>query len=293
MLDELRLMAIFAKTLELGSFRRAAADLKLSPSVVSHHIAQLEKRLGVTLLYRSTRKLSATHEGMQLFRSAQSMLECASQGLSAMTYYSSEPSGTLKISAPAVLARSFLIGDLAAFSKQYPKIKLIVDFSDEAKDLIREGYDLAIRIGELEDSSMKSRKIFQIKRTLVINKASYENRKPIKKPEDLREHRWIGIHMLPNYRVFTHKDGTKKKIEFDPCITVDSVEAAFQLVKSGAGFSTPPSFLVEQEGSSSGLFQLLPQWSVQSLDTYILWHPNASETALASRFKNFLLERKR
>jgi DNA-binding transcriptional LysR family regulator len=293
MLDELRLMAIFARTLELGSFRKAANELNLSPSVVSHHVAQLEKRLGVTLLYRSTRKLSATSEGKKLFGAAKMMIHVAVEGLESMTLYSSEPVGSLHLSVPSILARSFLVEDIAAFSKQFPKVKLMINFSDEKKDLIRDGFDLAVRIGDLDDSSMKSRKLFRIERKLIASAKIYEYRMPIKKPEDLQDQKWIGLRMLPNHRILIHRDGSKYKLEFNPSILVDSVDAACQLAKAGAGFATPPSFLIEQELQSNTLIEPLPNWSLQPLDTYILWHPNASETGLSVRFKNFLLGRQK
>src|ERR1700722_10596823 len=103
MLNELRLMAIFARTLELGSFRKAALELNLSPSVVSHHIAELEKRLGVALLYRSTRKLSATAEGKHLFESAKTMLLAAEQGIEAIRMSAHEPRGNLSLTIPQIL----------------------------------------------------------------------------------------------------------------------------------------------------------------------------------------------
>jgi DNA-binding transcriptional LysR family regulator len=293
MLNELRLMAIFARTLELGSFRKAALELNLSPSVVSHHVAQLEERLGVALLYRSTRKLSATNEGKQLFDAAQSMIAAATDGLESMTLYRNEPIGRLSISIPSLLTRSFLSNDIADFSKQFPKVKLLINFSDEKKDLVREGFDLAIRIGNLNDSSMKSRKLLQIDRKLVLSAKTFENRKPIKKPEDLQDQKWIGVRMLPNHRTLIHKNGTKYKVEFNPSILVDSVDAASMLAKAGAGFTTPPSFLVEQEILEGTLVEVLPDWKVQPLDAYLLWHPNASQTSLAMRFKDFLLNQQK
>ena len=140
---------------------------------------------------------------------------------------------------------------------------------------------------------MKSRKLFQIERKLVVSAKIYKNRKPIKKPEDLRDQKWIGFRMLPNYRILTHEDGTKFKAEFNPTLLVDSVDAACQLAKAGAGFTTPPSFLIEQELKSGTLVEILPHWRLQPLDTYILWHGNASPSGLAVRFKDFLLNKQK
>ncbi len=108
MFDELKAIAIFAKTMETGSFRGCAKALGLSPSVVSHHIAQLEQKLGLTLLYRSTRKMSLTAEGEQLYEASKKMLEAIEHGLDSILPAAEKPSGTLKVSMPSILVRSGL-----------------------------------------------------------------------------------------------------------------------------------------------------------------------------------------
>lgn len=168
MIDELRALAIFAKVVETGSFRSAANALKLSPSVVGHHVSRLEKRLGVALLYRSTRRLSLTHEGEKLFTSTKAMLSAAEKGLDSVAYHASEPTGKLNLTVPAMLTRSPLVSDIAAFAKEFPKVALSINFSDIQQDLIREGIDLAIRIGDLKDSALKSKRLFTMKRKLVV-----------------------------------------------------------------------------------------------------------------------------
>src|SRR6185437_2160385 len=154
MIDELRALAIFAKVVEAGSFRSAANALKLSPSVVSHHVAQLEERLGVALLYRSTRQLSLTSEGEKLFNSAKTMLSAAEEGLNSLAFRATEPIGKLNLTVPAMLTKSLLVADIIAFAKTFPKVVLSINFSDIQQELIREGIDLAIRIGDLKDSTL-------------------------------------------------------------------------------------------------------------------------------------------
>ena len=106
MIDRLRQMAIFAKTINHGSFRGAARELKLSPSVVSHHISQLEEHLGVALIYRSTRKLTLTREGQRLLAATRNMLEAVEGELKALTATASDPSGELRLTMPSVLSHS-------------------------------------------------------------------------------------------------------------------------------------------------------------------------------------------
>lgn len=291
MIDELRALGIFAKTVEYGSFRAAAKALKLSPSVVSYHISELEHRLGATLLYRSTRQLSLTKEGENLYAAAKTMIEAAEKGLMNITHRSKEPSGSIKITMPAVLTRSLLIKEIARFADAFPKVSIEAIFSDIPQNLIREGIDLAIRIGELKDSSLKAKKLFDMKRTLVVAPSYLANRKPPETPQELMDWDWIGLRMRPNHKVLIDKKGKIFQIHFQPKITVDSVDAVCQFAIAGLGLATPPSFLVEQNISMGELVGLLPDWNIDSLPIYAVWPSNASKESLTFRLMEFLESR--
>lgn len=288
MIDELRALAIFAKTVEAGSFRTAAKELKLSPSVVSHHISQLEERLGVTLLYRSTRQLSLTQDGENLFTAAKTMVQAAESGLNTITNQSPEPSGKLTITVPAVLTRSSLVKDLASFAQTFPKITLSISFSDVQQDLIREGIDLAIRIGDLKSSTLKAKRLYEMKRKLIVAPSYMQSRKNPHKPQDLIAWDWIGLKMRPNQKTLVNRAGKTFQINFQPRIIVDSVDAVCHLAIAGLGLATPPSFLVEEELRQGLLVEPLPAWGVESLGVYAVWPPNASKESLTFRLINFL-----
>lgn len=288
MIDELRALAIFAKTVEAESFRQAAKDLNLSPSVVSHHIAQLEERLGITLLYRSTRHLSLTQEGKKLFLHAKEMLLAAETGLNAITQQSSEPSGRLNITLPSFFSKSKLIKDIAHFAEAFPKVELLLNFTDVKQDLIREGIDLAIRIGDLEDSALKAKKIFDMPRKLVVSPDYMKHRKRPQKPQDLMNWDWIGFKMRPNRRKLIHQSGKSVELEFNPRIIADSVEAVSQLAVAGLGLATPPAFLVASDLKHKNLIEPLPKWGISSLTVFAVWPPNASKNSLTFRLIHFL-----
>lgn len=296
MIDQLRALALFAKTVECGSFRAAAGELGLSPSVVSHQISQLETQLGVALLYRSTRRLSLTHEGEKLFTSAQTMLEAAQDGLNRIARHTAEPSGRLSVTAPATFARHPLVQDIAAFTRAYPKVALAIRFSDLQQDLIAEGIDLAIRVGTLPDSSLKAKKISTVVRKLVAAPAylaqrNVSEKRELSDPEELRDWDWLGLSMRPDYKLFANDRGETRRIEFQPHITTDSVDAVCQLATAGLGLATPPDFLADPEIAAGHLVELLPQWSVDSLPVYAVWPPNAPRESLTHRFIRFLEER--
>ena len=159
MLDHLRAMAVFATVAETGSFSGAARKLGLSASVVSHHVTVLERHLDTPLLYRTTRRLSLTDAGRKLAGSANDMLAAAEQGFGLIGQQSDSPTGSLKITAPAVLQYARFITRLSTFAKHFPRVEISISFSDRRLNLVAEGYDLAFRIGKLEDSTLIARKL--------------------------------------------------------------------------------------------------------------------------------------
>lgn len=293
MIDELRALAIFAKVVEAGSFRSAATALKLSPSVVSHHVAQLEDRLGVALLYRSTRQLSLTHEGKKLFMSAEAMLSAAEKGLNSVAYHAPEPIGKLNLTLPAMLTRSPFVDDIAAFAKSFQKVELLINFSDIQQDLIREGIDLAIRIGNLKDSALKSKRLFTMERKLVVAPDLMSHYKIPKRPQDLLKWDWIGLKMRPNNKKLVNSKNKTYIINFEARIIVDSMDAVCQLAIAGLGLATPPAFLVSEDIQRGYLVEPLPEWQPESLPVYVVWPPNASKESLTYKFISFLEMRKK
>jgi DNA-binding transcriptional LysR family regulator len=288
MFDELRAFAIFAKTIEAGSFRGCAKALGLSPSVVSHHIAQLEHKLGLTLLYRSTRKMSLTAEGEQLYEASKKMLEAIELGLDSILPAAEKPSGTLKVSMPSILVRSGLMEKIAKFCCELPNVKLHLTFTDKIVDLIEERFDIGIRIGTLKDSGLMAKKLFSFGRKLVCSPLFFEKQTKVKKPEDLSTWRWIGIEMLPLSRRFRNSIGKSVIVNYQAKLMCDSVDAAYQLAIAGAGLSSPPDFLVERDIKEGKLVEVLPEWQMEPLSVYAIWPQNLLKNNLASRFRNSL-----
>lgn len=147
MIDKLRAIAMFSTVVDQGTFRAAALHLGLAPSRVSETIADLERDLGVTLLYRSTLQLSLTHEGRLLHEKARQMLETVESGLDAISPTSRDPNGALRVTPPPFVTQTELMNDFASFAQKYPKIDLLFDFSDAPRDLIRDNFDVGIRAG--------------------------------------------------------------------------------------------------------------------------------------------------
>lgn len=289
MIDDLKAIAIFAETVRRGSFRAAAEALSLSPSVVSYHISQLEQDVGNALLYRSTRKLSLTSEGQVLFDYAVSMLAAAEKGLGLVSANRPTPVGALRITAPTSLTRGPLAEKFAAFSLAYPSIKLDIHYSDKRHDLIAEGIDLAIRVGTMADSSLKSRQLGTMKRKLVCSPAYFASRKAPQEPGDLADWHWIKHGMLPMQRRFV-KDGVVVDVSYSSHVSVNSVDALAQLSILGLGLSTPPTLFVADAIEKGQLREVLPDWCVQPIPLYAVWPNNVSSQSNVRLFLDYLAD---
>jgi len=281
MLDQLRQIAIFAKTIDHGSFRGAARELDLSPSVVSHHISQLEEHLGVALIYRSTRKLALTKEGERLLRSTQSLFDTVEVALSELSNSANKPTGELHLTTPSILIKSQLTEMLAEFSMEHPGIKLSIDYSDERKDLITGGYDIAVRMEVKHNNTANARTLFQVERRLIASSNYLKNRPKIKTPNDISDWDWIELtparHIKPLFRKSKSKPITIKPTSH---ISANDALAVYHLAKAGAGLAVVPAFLAEEGITSSAVKYVLPEWKLDPIHVFAAWPANAPKHGL-------------
>ena len=234
--DQLKAMAVFRKVVETGTFRAAAKALDLSPSVISHHVTQLETSLGAALLYRSTRKISLTSDGHRLFDASTKMIEAAQAGLDAVRSRTELPAGRLKIAVTgAVFENPPYVDHLVAFAKAHPKVDLSVSFSDQKVELVGSAFDAAVRIGWLEDSRYKARKLCDIGRALVASPDYLADRKLPKRVEDLETFDWIKLAQFQVTRQLINKSGETPSIRPKVAIEVDSAASLRRMALSGMG----------------------------------------------------------
>jgi len=284
MINHLRGLAVFAKTVEHGSFRLAARELKLSPSVVSHHISQLEEQLGVALLYRSTRSLSLTRDGEELIGSAREMVRAAERGVSAVRDRASGLSGEIRVTAPAILAQSQLTERIAEFLRAHPNVKIKMDYSDSPRDIVAEGIDVAFRLGWLRDSSLKARKLYDVERVLVASRAYLTGRPLPKSPRDIENWDWLELAPVHGSHAFRHE--TQKSVTLRPSsrLTANSALALCKLAAQVAGVAILPRFLVEADVRAGSMVALLPDWSLPSVTAYAVRPSNAARQGLSAEF---------
>jgi DNA-binding transcriptional LysR family regulator len=287
-INELRLLAIFARVVESGSFRGAARALSLSPSVVSQHVATLESRLGTALLHRNTRSLSLTAEGEALFASATRMLLAAEEGLAGVAGSSRQPVGSLRITVPAMLPHKPFGRRLVAFAVNHPGVRLAIAYSDTRHDLVREGFDLAVRLGWMEDSSLIAKKLGEFSRALVAAPAYLGSRPAVEAPADLSAHEWVRFAARPGNVELARADGGAASVPVDGRVTVDNVFALRTLVLAGLGVGALPEHLVEADLAAGRLLRLLPDWQLKRPGIYAVWPPDSHRKSLTLRLVGYL-----
>ncbi|MGB0134696.1 LysR substrate-binding domain-containing protein [Dokdonella sp.] len=291
MIDDLRSMAVFATVVGEGSFRGAAKRLELSPSVVSHHVSQLEKRLGCALLYRSTRHLSLTDDGRIFHQACARAVEAAEEGLHSVASRKLELTGKLRVTCPALLAPGPFVDDALAFSETYPGVELQLDFDDERHSMVKEGYDVAIRIGWLDDSALRARKLLVLQRVLCASPELVARHAAIAHPDDLRQWPWIQESMLPAHIDFNGPSEETCRVQLRSRITTNHVQAARQLAVGGAGVLAALDVVVAEDLAAERLVPLLPAWQMANPSAYAVWPANAARGSLVLRFVDFLDQR--
>lgn len=290
MIDHLRHMAIFAKVVEKGSFRAAAKDVNLAPSRISETVSELEKHLGVTLLYRTTRKITLTNEGSIFYPRVVEMLRSAEAGLDELSDLSDNPVGSLRMSLPAFMASGPLSTAIANFSRRYPKVTLSVSYTDHNMRLIEDGFDLNIRVGWLDDSSMMSRKLAEGQRLLVVGSEYVRQRNMPEQPSDLADWDWIHFQQRSDTIEFTSSTGHIQKVAVNAQIHIDNIDALNHFVNQNLGVSILPSFLAVPGIQAGKLVQLLPDWKLRPLGIYVVWPDRWRRESLTLLFVRFLSE---
>jgi DNA-binding transcriptional LysR family regulator len=292
MIDDIRYLIIFAKVVEKGSLTAAAEVLDLAVSTVSAHLSKLEANLGVALIYRNTRKLALTADGMNILETARAMLELYESGLLEFKQRSVSTAGALRIALPSVLLayRPFM-DEIGQFALRFNEASLQLVCSDLREDIVGDGVDVAFRIGSLPDSTLKARPVFAFERVTVASPALLEGAGLLVHPRQLAELPWIGLSMLPSQRTFTHAGGESCTIRYTPRVTVDSVEASHQLAIAGVGLAAPPAFRARAELAAGALVEVLPGWSQAPLTVHAVWPGNMAPTSLAFRLINQLHRR--
>ncbi|WP_458377596.1 LysR family transcriptional regulator [Pseudomonas fluorescens] len=284
-------MRIFCQVMDSGSFTSAADQLGLSKQFVSRRLMQLEERLGVRLLNRSTRRLDVTPLGQSYYESALRLLsevEQVEQGIAGQT---TEPRGTIRVSAPLSFALAHLGCLLPVFLQRYREVTVEVDLSDRPVDLLSEGYDLALRIGVLEDSTLIARRIASIQRVYCASPAYLAERGMPRKPEDLHAHDCLPYGHGRQVQWRFEGQGKPLAVNVTGRMRVNNGELLRDAAVAGMGITYLPTFIVGAALKDGRLVPVLDEFRPQPLTLSAVYPQHRQSSRPVQALIEFLRER--
>jgi DNA-binding transcriptional LysR family regulator len=251
---------VFVKVVQVGSFSGAAKILSMPVTTASGKVAALEKRLGTTLIHRTTRKLNVTQAGEAFFQRCVKALDEIVAGENELDTVKAGPEGLLRITTVADVGNILLPRYIDSYLKKYPKMSVELILTNRVVDLVGEGVDLAIRVGKLKDSTMISKRFLETKGGLVATPGYLKKYGIPLNPRDLKKHQFIKFSS--GFSPLTLTNG-KEHFELTPTgrIMVDDMQASKAFVLQGEGIGMLPSFLCEQELKNKKLVKITPSWN--------------------------------
>jgi DNA-binding transcriptional LysR family regulator len=257
-------LAIFAKVAEQRSFSAAAEDLKLSKATVSKAITRIETKLGTRLFNRTSRRLALTDTGRQLAARAAHILAEGEAAESEAQAQSVSPRGLVRLAAPMSFGVSHVAPLLPEFLSAYPDVSIDLHLSDAMVDLIGEGFDAAIRIAALPDSSLVARRLCAMTPYLVGAPAYFDARAKPKHPLQLAEHACLAYayQLTPDTWQFRKKNGERASVRPAGPLRVNNGDAMLPAILAGVGLGVLPDFIVREAIADGRLEILLPDWSL-------------------------------
>jgi DNA-binding transcriptional LysR family regulator len=261
MRDVVHGMLVFTKVVQAGSLSAAARELGVSTAVVSRTLSGLEARLGVRLINRTTRSLHLTDEGASYYETCQRILAEIDEADAAVTSRRVEPQGVLKVALPASFGHQHVAPLIPRFAERYPKVELALSLSDRSINLIEEGFDLAVRIAELKDSSLAARKLAPNRRVVCASPAYLRAHGEPKTLQDLARHNCLvatwehGFAMTWEYKSPAGKRGTVRVTGKYAC---DNWEVLREWAIAGLGIALKSTWDVRRQLEDGSLVPLLP-----------------------------------
>jgi len=256
--DSLYEMSVFAKVVASGSLSAAARDLGVSTAVVSRRLAGLEARLGVRLVNRTTRRLALTDEGASYHEACVRILAEIEDADAAAAAKRVEPQGLLKVALPASFGHKHIAPLIPPFAARYPKIQLALSLSDRAVNVIEEGYDLAIRIGQLEDSSLAARKLAPNRRVVCASPEYLRRHGSPRTPDDLPRHNCLTTNDLQMNWEYRGPDGKRGTVRVSGHYACDNWEVLREWAMAGLGVALKSTWDVRKQLEEGSLVRLLP-----------------------------------
>ncbi|MFV9614477.1 MAG: LysR family transcriptional regulator [Gammaproteobacteria bacterium] len=286
-------MDTFVRVVEAGSISGAADRLGVAKSAVSRRLKELEKHLGVELFHRTTRKMNLTDTGRSFYHQAVRILDDVLEAEIATSQAHGTLKGSLKIALPSSFGLMHMGSVINDFLKENPQIEFDLDFNDREVDLIQEGFDLAIRIANLPDSSLIARRFAPIKTVICASPAYLEQMGVPQSPDDLIQHQCLVYSLLRDmaYWYLTDARGNEIKTRIRPYLKASTGEFLKESAVEGRGIILIPTFIAYKEIESGALVPLLKEYSAPQINAYAIYPQTRHLSQRVRAFVDLLVKR--
>lgn len=290
-MDRFLEMQTFVAVVEAGSFVRGADAMQVSKSVVSRVVGELEARLGVRLLQRTTRRLSLTPEGMLFFERCKDLLSSLDSAEAEVTEHAGHVMGELRVSAPVTFGLMHLAPLWPAFMTKHPHLLLDVTLGDRVVDLVDEGFDLAVRIAQLHNSSLVSRQLATTRLVLCATKRYLKSHPAISHPSQLAEHAVFTYSLLATGEHW-HFEGPQGEVvvKVNPRMRSNSGDSCCMAALQHQGLVLQPTFLVGEHLASGALVEVLPRYRSTELGIYAVYPSRKQLSPKVRHLVDFLVD---
>jgi DNA-binding transcriptional LysR family regulator len=292
-LDRLLAMTVFVKVVEQGSFARAAERLNMSTSAVSRHVAELEAHLESRLLNRTTRRISITESGQAFYERTLQVLADLEEAEAAASGTNAKPRGTIRLTCSINFGVPHLAPAIGAFQARYPEVLFDVSASDRFVDLVEEGLDLAIRIGDLGNPNLIARKIGQMQLVTCASPAYLKLHGTPKRPEELDTHNCLTYEYAPVKHLwpFLDSQGNELKVHVAGSVHANNGEMLASIAAEGVGITHEPDFIVNSLLKGGRLVTILAKYQPAPYNIYAVYPSRRHLSAKVRAFVDFLVER--
>ncbi|MFM5337943.1 LysR substrate-binding domain-containing protein [Aeromonas enteropelogenes] len=288
---DLNAALILVRIVDKGSFTAAAQELGMTKAMVSRRIAELERRLGVRLLYRSTRQLTLTEEGEQYYQRCSKAVDALTEAELMLSARQQEVTGTLKLAVPIETGQLVVGRMVAKFLRRYPAMQVELELTNRILDPISEGLDAVVRVGDMSNSNLAARRLWSTERLLCAS-PDYLARSPaIARPEDLLRHERVAVSsgFLASHWCF-ERDGREVLVDPPSRFRVNNITCAREAAKAGLGLASLPAMLCLEELKRGELVSLLPEWQQPRVPIYLLFPERRLMPRKLRAFIDFMVE---